>query len=162
PNTYSGMALSADGETLAIAGGADDNLHTYRKDSAGTWSENGAAIALGHHWGNGLMSSAELLMPMAAPVASTQDAPVLLPNYENHSVSLVDLATRKVVAERDLRPGKADPAKSGVPGGEFPYWIAVAGDKAFVSSLRDREIDVLSLTGKLSVTDRIKVPGNPN
>jgi DNA-binding beta-propeller fold protein YncE len=161
PNAYSGMALSSDGETLVVAGGVDDNVHTYRKDKAGTWSESGAPVALGHHSGNGLVPMPELLKPMAAGVALTPDGRALVANYENDSVSLVDLAARKVIGERDLRPGKIDPKQSGVAGGEFPYWIAVAGDKAFVSSLRDREIDVLALKD-LGLVTRIKVPGNPN
>ena len=160
PNTYSGMALSADGETLVVAGGSDDNLHIYRRNS-GTWSESGTAIALGHRSGNGLVALPELLKPMAAGVALTADGHALVANYENNSVSLVDLTARKVITERDLRPGKSDPKQSGVAGGEFPYWIAIAGDKAFVSSLRDREIDMLSLKD-LNVVARIKVPGNPN
>jgi YVTN family beta-propeller protein len=162
PNTYSGMAIFPDGKTLVVAGGADDSLHTFREDASGNWSESGTAIALGRRWGNGLMPSAELLSPMAAGIALTTDGHVLVANYENDSVSLVDLAARKVVTERDLRPGKADPKQAGIAGGEFPYWIAIAGDKAFVSSLRDREIVVLSLKNGLAVTARIKVSGNPN
>jgi YVTN family beta-propeller protein len=162
PNSYSGMALSADGETLVVAGGADDNLHTFHENSSGTWSESGTPIALGHRWGNGLVPSPELLKPMAAGVALTANGDALVANYENDSVSLVDIASRKLIAERDLRPGKADASQSGIAGGEFPYWIAIAGDKAFVSSLRDREIDVLSVKNGLAVTARINVAGNPN
>src|SRR5262245_49441757 len=54
--------------------------------------------------------------------------------------------------------------RAGVPGGEFPLWVAITGDrKAYVSSLRDREIVVLDLAGDtLSIARRIHVPGNPN
>ena len=59
----------------------------------------------------------------------------------NDSVSLVDLAARKVLAEQDLRPGKIDPGAAGVPGGEYPFAVAWASDtKAYVSSQRDREL----------------------
>ncbi|HJW39915.1 MAG TPA: hypothetical protein VJ476_01660 [Rhizomicrobium sp.] len=162
PNAYGGMALSPDGKTLAIAGGNDDNLHTYAMDASGAWSESGAAIALGHRWGNGVVAMPGILQPTAAGVAFTPDGKVLVANYENDSVTLVDLAARKVAGERDLRPGKSDKKKRGVAGGEFPYWIAVVGDKAYVSSLRDREIDVVSLDSDLKVAQRIKVAGNPN
>src|SRR5208337_1737802 len=49
------------------------------------------------------------------------------------------------------------------PGGEFPYGIAVAGNNTvYVSSVRDREIDVLNYAGGvLTLTNRIPVAGNP-
>ncbi len=162
-NAYGGMALSADGAMLVVAGGVDDNVHIYQKDASGAWSASGEPIPLGHRWGNGLTPSPAAVEPMAAGIALTPDgSKALVANYENDSVTLVDLTSRKVLIERDLRPGKSDPKKSGVPGGEFPYDVAIAGDKVFVSSLRDREIDVLSLAGGLKVTARIKIAGNPN
>jgi YVTN family beta-propeller protein len=49
-----------------------------------------------------------------------------------------------------------------VPGGEYPFGVAVQGSStAYISSVRDREIDVVSLTGTPALTARIKVPGNP-
>ena len=67
-------------------------------------------------------------------------------NFYNDSISLIDLKTRAKSAELDLRPGISDQAKAGVPGGEYPYWVAVRGDEqAFVSSPRDREIVVVSI-----------------
>ncbi len=55
-----------------------------------------------------------------------------------------------MIAELDLRPGKNNPAQKGVAGGEYPYGVAFNGDdKAYVSSLRDREIVVLNLTPRL-------------
>jgi hypothetical protein len=70
-----------------------------------------------------------------------------------------------VVKEFDLRPGKIDPAKAGVPGGEYPLWVTIKGNStAYVSSSRDREIvvvDFTSLTAPKVVT-RIQVAGNPN
>ena len=164
PNSYGGLALSPDGSALFIAGGADDNVHIYRRDAAGAWSENGAPIALGHNSGNGLVrGSAIALRPMAAGIALTPDGQhLLVANYENDSVTLVDIAQRKVVQDIDLRPGKIDPKDVGRPGGEFPYWIAVAANgTAYVSSMRDREVVVLALADKPRVTARIKIHGNP-
>ena len=165
PNAYGGMALSADGQELWIAGGVDDNVHDYRADAAGVWAESGSPIALGHASGNGLVrGNAASLKPMAAGLALAPDgARLLVSNYENDSVTLVDLRQRVAIQELDLRPGKNNPKKSGVAGGEFPYWIAIAADgTAYVSSERDREIVVLALRGRLRVTARIMIAGNPN
>jgi YVTN family beta-propeller protein len=70
--------------------------------------------------------------------------------------------------ELDLRPGKnkSGPAQPGTPGGEYPFWVALKGSgssaTAYVSSLRDREIDVVLLRGTPAVTARIHVTGQPN
>lgn len=164
PNAYGGLAVGSDGKTLYVAGGSDNNVHVFRADDQGKWAEDGAAVALGHPSGNGVIKSAIALKPMAAGTALTADQNTLLvANYENNSVAVVDTAARKISSELDLRPGKIDPKDTGVAGGEFPYWIAVKGsDTAYVSSLRDREIVVLSLLPTPHVTARIKVPGNPN
>ncbi|MBS1213087.1 MAG: uncharacterized protein H6R26_1704, partial [Proteobacteria bacterium] len=80
------------------------------------------------------------------------------------SVSLIDLGSRTEVAELDLRPGKLDPSKAGVPGGTYPLAVASkADDKAYVSSQRDRELVVVGVSGtQLNVQDRIKTQGQPN
>ena len=53
-----------------------------------------------------------------------------------------------MVAEQDLRPGKIDAARSGVPGGEFPFAIAWTGaDRAWVSAPRDRQLVAFAVTG---------------
>jgi DNA-binding beta-propeller fold protein YncE len=77
--------------------------------------------------------------------------------------------------ELDLRPGlAATSATPGTPGGEYPFWVVMAGSgtsaRAYVSSIRDREIDVVSMiagcpsdcTFHPSVTARIPVKGQPN
>jgi DNA-binding beta-propeller fold protein YncE len=78
--------------------------------------------------------------------------------------------------ELDLRPGMAaSGATPGTPGGEYPFWVVMGGsgfsEKAYVSSIRDREIDVVSLYAcssptvcvyRPSVTTRIPVKGQPN
>lgn len=77
--------------------------------------------------------------------------------------------------ELDLRPG------NGLPGGEYPFWAVMTGDgsvaapyTAYISSLRDREIDVVSpvttctvfnsatCPNPMKVTARIAVKGQPN
>jgi DNA-binding beta-propeller fold protein YncE len=62
----------------------------------------------------------------------------------------------------DLRPGKENSAQSGVPGGEYPLWVVIKGnDTAYVSSIRDREIDAVNLQGTPSVLTRIALRGEP-
>ena len=80
---------------------------------------------------------------------------------------MVDLGSRTKIAELDLRPGKSDASKKGTPGGEYPFWVAIKGnDKAYVSSIRDREIVVVALGQPPNeaprVVSRIAVRGTPN
>ena len=173
-NTFSGIAWAPDGNTFYVAGGQDDNLHTFKRGASG-WAESGTPVAL-HHTefgvpqaaGNGLFSLPGLgaaLTPLAAGVAVTADGrKVIVANLENDSLSIIDLTNGNAVTELDLRPGRNNPAASGVPGGEFPFWAVVKGsDTVYVSSERDREIVVVSLAGaKPTVATRIPVTGNPN
>src|SRR5262249_26063747 len=80
-------------------------------------------------------------------------------------ISFIDLTTRAVVKELDLRPGKIDPADSGVPGGEYPFWVTVkSNNTVYVSSSRDREIVVVDFTAVTApkVLTSIEVAGNHN
>ena len=87
----------------------------------------------------------------------------LVANFYNDSVTAIDLKARKVTGELDLRPGAADKTKTGQPGGEYPYWIAIRGDDtAWISSPRDREIVVVRLAPSMAVTGRIPIQGQPN
>src|SRR5438270_13924310 len=59
-----------------------------------------------------------------------------------------------------MRTGKIKPAQKGVAGVEYPFGVVFADDsKAYVSSLRDREIIALSLKPTVSVAGRIKTHG---
>jgi len=88
---------------------------------------------------------------------------VVVANWETDSVTSMDVVNGVVLSEYDLRPGVINPAQTGVPGGEFPFAVAIKGsDTVYVSSARDREIDVLNLAGGvLTLTKRIPVDGNP-
>ncbi|MGA8482111.1 MAG: alkaline phosphatase family protein [Chthoniobacterales bacterium] len=88
----------------------------------------------------------------------------MVTNYNNESISFIDAATRTVVKELDLRPGKNNSADSGVAGGEYPFWVSVKGNNtAYVSSARDREVVVVDFTTVTApkIVTRIEVAGNP-
>jgi DNA-binding beta-propeller fold protein YncE len=150
------------------------------------------------------VNSAVFVAPMAAGVAVSPDGLTLVvANYYNDSITVFtgglsiwldqwvpDPASPQGFAgtlpgtELDLRPGKAaNSPESGTPGGEYPFWVVLSpgksgpGATAYVSSLRDREIDVVDLgencahgttgTGCFMqavpyVKARIPVKGQPN
>lgn len=152
-NTFGGVAWHPAGNVFYVSGGVDDVLHEYRLDATGgRFVEVLPAIPLGHAAGLGIQ-----VAPMAAGVAvDPSGARAAVANFENDSVSLVDLATRHVVAEVDLRPGR------GVAGGEFPYAAVFASArKLYVSSQRDREVVVVDAGERPHVSARIGVGGQP-
>jgi YVTN family beta-propeller protein len=162
-NTYSGIVFDPSGTSFYISGGVDDNVHAYSLGQDGKWAEQpGSPIGLGHNAkgvGNGVK-------PLAAGIAITQDGSklVVANNYNDSITVLTKSADRwSVSAELDLRPGKLDPKQSGAPGGEYPMWVAIKSDEtAYISSIRDREIDVVSISANPALVARIKVPGQPN
>jgi YVTN family beta-propeller protein len=166
PNAYVGLAWAPDGSHFYAGGGKDDNVHVFAQQD-GQWSETEKPIALRHKTGLGIADRMETkvtaLDPMVAGVAVSPDGKrLLVANHQNDSVSLIDLETKQVLAELDLRPGKINPAQKGVAGGEYPFGVVFASDnKAYVSSLRDREIVALSVKPDIAVTGRIKTHGQP-
>lgn len=162
-NTYSGVVFDPSGKVFYVSGGVDDNVHVYSLGGSGTWAEQpGSPIALGHN-GKGVGNDVK---PQAAGIATTRDgSKLVLANNYNDSISVLTKSSDglSVTNELDLRPGKEDQSKRGVPGGEYPLWVAIKNnDTAYVSSVRDREIDVVNISGKPRLTARIKVPGQPN
>ena len=173
PNTYNGIAFDPAGAAFYVSGGPSDNIHVVTRSDSGAWSDQpGMTLALGHAAGVGLG-----VHPCAAGVAVSQDGQTLVAaNYYNDSISIFrgGLGKWAKQGEFDLRPGKIDPSESGVPGGEYPFWVAIKGSGtnavAFVSSIRDREIDVVQLAGPPApvgnagptVLARIRVKGQPN
>jgi DNA-binding beta-propeller fold protein YncE len=158
PNAYVGIVWRADGKGFYVSGGVDDVVHLFRLEET-RFVADGAPIALGHGSGNGIR-----VKPMVAGLALSPDGKRLMTaNLQNDSVSIIDLQARRAVAEFDLRPGRSDPARAGVAGGEFPFGVAWASDgRAFVGSERDREIVVLAIDGdRLRVKKRIKLAGQP-
>jgi DNA-binding beta-propeller fold protein YncE len=162
PNAFVGIAFDPTGQTFYVAGGGDDNIHAFTIQG-GQWAESGTPIKLGHSSGVALFPGD--LPGVAAGIDLTQDGKTLVvANYTNESISFIDLQTRKVVQEIDLRPGKINPADSGKAGGEYPFWVTVKGNNtAYVSSARDREIVVVDFTTVTApkVVARVEVAGNP-
>ena len=169
PNTYQGMVFDPTGKTFYVSGGVDDNVHIYDLGSAGWAERSGSPVSLGHYnsacaallgCGVGLAVS-----PEAAGIAITADGSTLVvANYYNDSISILRKSSSgwAKTGELDLRPGKINPANSGNPGGEYPLWVSIVGNTtAYVSSIRDREVDVVGLGSTPMLTSRIQVLGQP-
>jgi DNA-binding beta-propeller fold protein YncE len=153
PNTYVGIAFNPNGQAFYVSGGVDDNVHIFQQ-TAGQWADTGTPIALRHAHGVGIVSDGSPLtagqdVPVAGGVAVTPDgSQLLVTNVQNDSVSLLGLTSNSVEAELDLRPGKINPADSGVAGGEYPFGVVITNSgTAYISSLRDREVDVVQISG---------------
>jgi hypothetical protein len=85
-------------------------------------------------------------------------------NYYNDSISVLTKSSGSwtKTAEFDLRPGKISSANASVPGGEYPLWVAIKGTStAYVSSVRNREIVVVNISGTPSVTTVSKSSASP-
>ena len=160
PNTYNGIVFDPSGTAFYVAGGRNDNIHVYTLNG-GLWGEaTGSPIALGH------LTQAGGVVPEAAGIAITADGTKLIvTNYENDSISVVTKSSGvwSKTADLDLRPGVIDPAQTGRAGGEFPFWVSIRGNStAYVSSIRDREIDVVDVgSATPTLTTRIKLKGEP-
>jgi len=160
PNAYVGLVWAPDGGTFYAAGGVDDQVVVFTKSAAGF--SQAATVPLGHaNTGIGLR-----VQPEAAGIGLSADGSVLaIANMFNDSISVIDTATRKVRFEYDLRPYNTTPGSDGVPGGEYPFTVAVKGNgTAYVSSIRDREVVVVDISGAATgrLVTRIPVGGSPN
>jgi YVTN family beta-propeller protein len=158
PNTDSGIAFAPDDRHIYVAGGIDDRVHVFVR-ADGKWSPEGEPIMLGHQVGLGIG-----VKPSAAGLDVTADGKKLVvADRNNDAVSVIDLDERAVTGELDLRPGVIDLRKRGVPGGEYPYWVKIKrNETAFVTSMRDGEVDVIDIAGKPSLKARVKIGGTPN
>ena len=160
PNAYVGLVWALDSATFYAAGGVDDRINVFSKVND-AWSQTDK-IELGHkNIGIGLR-----VQPEAAGLGISADGSVLaVANMYNDSISVIDTATHAVRFEYDLRPYNTTPGADGVPGGEYPFTVAMKGnDTAYVSSIRDREIVVVNIAGAGPdrLIKRIPVGGNPN
>jgi DNA-binding beta-propeller fold protein YncE len=164
--------------TANFANTGKDNVHVFTLSSDGTtWSEQNELVM---HHGSGLGLNVPIAgpgtangsiweSPCAAGVAISSDGQTLaVANYDNDSISVFTggLGNWTRMPDIDLRPGDGTTTTMGTPGGEYPFWVVIQGTgenaTAYVSSIRDREIDVVSLGSMMKVTGRIPVVGQPN
>jgi DNA-binding beta-propeller fold protein YncE len=159
PNSFAGVSFDPGGQKFYVGGGSDDNIHIFQKNRDKVWVEDGHPIRLKNKPGNGYTGSEG---KVTGGLAVTADgSKIVVANVFNDSISIVDSETGASVGV-DLRPGKAHSAQQGIPGGEYPFWVVIKGsDTAYVSSLRDREIVEVALTGKPAVSARIPIAGTP-
>ena len=177
-NAFAGIAFDPSGTAFYVPGdvvqasGLGDMVHVFTS-SAGVWGEESPGLDLGHTAGLGLQvpsTGVGLLKPFPAGVAISSDGQTLVvANHENDSITVFTggLGNWSAGAELDLRPGKSlTSPQPGVAGGGYPFWVVVkgtgAGTTAYVSSLRDREVDVVTLNGAAAVSARIPVKGRPS
>ncbi len=164
-NSFLGLAFAPDDRRLYVSGGRNDLVRVFERADSG-WVEQPPAV-LRNGVGLGLLNGdadidGNVPALTAGLAVSTDGSRLVVANYENDSISVVDLATLAVRAI-DLRPGKVNPADVGKAGGEFPLDVVLKGnDLAFVSSVRDREVVVVDLANGGTVRARIPVRGNPN
>src|SRR6185312_5034825 len=95
PNTYMGMAWSPNGQSFYVSGGSDDNVYFFGQKE-GRWKEALPPLALGHKFGLGIYSGEDEKVkgnkPVAAGLGASPDGSrLLVANYMNDSVSLVDI-----------------------------------------------------------------------
>ena len=156
-NANRGLVWSPDGSTVFAAGGSDDAVYAYTK-TAGAYAQS-AKIPLGHTATGGV---GLLVEPETVGLALSGDGKTLVvANNYNDSISVVDVASKSVRFDYDLRPFNTSGA-SGTAGGEYPFGIVIRGNTAYVSSTRDREIVVVDVSGKTGrLVTRIPLAGNP-
>jgi YVTN family beta-propeller protein len=180
PNTFLGLAFAPDGKRFFVSGGVDDNVHAFA-ESGGKWAESGTPVALGHKSGTGYHQHA-----MVANLAVTADGKFLVAaNIAGNSISIVDLDRMVKAVDLNLRPSAVErgaaadngvhtaaengavssgAGTSGAAHGQSPYGVVIKGSEtAYVSSERDREIEVVDLGNPRAprLMARIAVPGNP-
>ncbi len=157
PNTLFGLAWRPKGDRFYVSGGVDDVVYEY-SGAPGTY-----ALARSFHLGHKAGVGNDVRPGVSGIAVSPDGLKLLAANYQNDSVTLIDLNTGRVIAERDLRPGVSDAAKNGVAGGTFPRAVIwLSNRKAYVASQRDREIiELVVATNTLTIGDRVKTPGQP-
>lgn len=166
PNAFLGLAWSHSADRLFVSGGKDDDIYEFVRH--GNTVEAARTFKLGHASVVGpKVNPAGINWPLT-PVAgalsvSPDDRDLLVANFENDSVSLVDLKKGGVETEQDLRPGISDQRLHGQPGGSYPRAVLwFSAHRAYVASERDREIIALRIAGaRIQIEQRIRVKGQP-
>lgn len=166
-------------KTGVVFSGPGDDVHVFALNSGKTaWVEqpelvmnHGSGLALNAtNQGFVPVNSMIAVQPMAAGVAVSSDGQTMaVANYYNDSITMFTGGLNnwtRVTPDIDLRPGDGTSTTMGTPGGEYPFWVVIQGTQenatAYISSIRDREVDVVSLGSSPKVTGRIPVKGEPN
>jgi DNA-binding beta-propeller fold protein YncE len=178
-DTFQGMLWSPDGTKLYVSGGTDATVYIYSFNLSTKTFSGPTSIVLVPAVGvpappdadaNGIGNN-DYLGPQTSGLALDPTGRYLVAlNCLNDSMSVIDTTTNTIVVDRyDLRPYNTTPATgNGVAGGEEPYGVAVSADgkRAYISSIRDREIAVVDISqaaaGTVSLITRIPVAGSPN
>lgn len=155
PASFGGLIFAPDSRHFYATTGVADSVQPFALGESG-WGPDGMAIPLGHSSGNGVAVGDT--KPLAAGIALLPDGKRLaVANRMNDSISIIDIARRKIISEVDLRPG------GGKAGGTSPVWVVATGpDQLAVSSQRDRELVTILLDDHPHVIGRIALKGVPN
>jgi DNA-binding beta-propeller fold protein YncE len=176
PNSFQGLAWAPSSERLYVSGGVDDCIIEYTR--SGMTFVTSRTIHLNHAAGLGMatvkagsdgkptsfLDFAGAVRPETGGLAVSPDgAHLLVANFQNDSVSLIDTNSGQIIVEQDLRPGIIDSRRRGQPGGSYPRSVAwTSATRAYIASERDREIISVKVSkGKLSILHRVLVHGQP-
>jgi DNA-binding beta-propeller fold protein YncE len=163
--TLQGLSWAPSSRQLYVSGGTDDAVLEFTWD--GGAFKVGRTFCLGHKkWVGGppdALGGKGCGCAVSAVSVSPDGRRLLVANYMNDSVSLLDLGSGRMIAEQDLRPGVIDRTHRGRAGGSYPRAVAwISGSRAYAASERDREVIALSVgSASVAVASRTKVPGQP-
>src|ERR1700730_13257975 len=169
--TFQGLSWSPSSSQVFASGGIDDLVAEFVRSESKFVAAR--TFPLGHKawvgqdikaWaGPGGKNCSGCTGEVSGLAVSPDGTRLLVANIMNDSVSIIDLASGRVVAEQDLRPGIIDPKHSGQPGGSYPRAVVwTAPGRAYVASDRDREIISHAIAGtKSHVGKSREVHGQP-
>jgi DNA-binding beta-propeller fold protein YncE len=165
--TLQGLSWAPSSDRIFVSGGTDDAVQEFISDAQTL--KRGRTFLLRHTAWVGGPSNVPVNQTgcagcaVSAVAVSPDGRRMLVANYMNDSVSLIDLLSGGVVAEQDLRPGVIDHRRRGEPGGSYPRALAwMSSSLAYVTSERNRELIPLRIEAdKMSVGRRTRVPGQP-
>ena len=165
PASFAGIAFTPDGTKFYVGSGGKQSVYVYA-DTNGVWAQQGSPISVYNVFSkknDGGYGVGNYQNPSTGGLAITADGTkMLVTDTYNDAVTLINLTSGAVLGTLDLRPGIENAAQGGVAGGETPFWVAIHGTTAYVTSERDREIDVLDISGTTPLLKtRIPVLGNP-